>query len=39
MAFAEPATLHALLAKFAEAIITYMRYQADSGAQTIQVSP
>lgn len=37
MAFAAPEVLHALLEKLAEATVTYMRYQADNGAQVIQI--
>lgn len=37
MAFSEPAVLHKLLAKLAEAIATYIRYQIDSGAQVVQM--
>ena len=37
MAFSEPAVLHALLEKIADAIAIYVRYQIDSGAQVIQM--
>jgi uroporphyrinogen decarboxylase len=37
MAFSEPAMLHQLLSKFAEAIATYVRYQIDCGAQVVQM--
>jgi uroporphyrinogen decarboxylase len=37
MAFAEPAMLHALLGKIADAIATYVRFQIDSGAQVVQL--
>ena len=33
MAFHNPEILHALLDKLAEAVLTYVRYQADCGAQ------
>lgn len=37
MAFSEPAMLHQLLAKIADAIAVYARYQIDSGAQVVQM--
>lgn len=37
MAFSDPAILHQLLAKLADAIAVYARYQIDSGAQVIQM--
>lgn len=37
MAFSEPAMLHQFLAKLADAIAVYVRYQIDSGAQVIQM--
>jgi uroporphyrinogen decarboxylase len=37
MAFAEPATLQRLLDKLAATIITYLRFQIESGAQVIQL--
>ena len=37
MAFSEPATLHQLLGKLADAIAIYVRYQIDSGAQVVQM--
>lgn len=37
MAFSEPAMLHQLLNKLADAIATYIRYQIDSGAQVVQM--
>ena len=37
MAFSEPAMLHSLLAKLADAIAVYMRYQIDRGAQVVQM--
>ncbi|MBD2774350.1 uroporphyrinogen decarboxylase [Iningainema tapete] len=37
MAFSDPAILHQLLSKFAEAIATYVRYQIDCGAQVVQM--
>ncbi|AFY49708.1 uroporphyrinogen decarboxylase [Nostoc sp. PCC 7524] len=37
MAFSEPAVLHQLLAKLADAIAVYARYQIDSGAQVVQM--
>lgn len=37
MAFTEPAMLHQFLAKLADAIAIYVRYQIDSGAQIVQI--
>lgn len=37
MAFSEPAMLHKLLGKIADAIAIYVRYQIDSGAQIVQL--
>lgn len=37
MAFSEPAILHQLLGKLADAIAIYVRYQIDSGAQVVQL--
>ncbi len=37
MAFSEPKILHQLLAKLADAIAVYTRYQIDSGAQVVQM--
>jgi uroporphyrinogen decarboxylase len=37
MAFSDPALLHALLSKIADAIALYVRYQIDSGAQVVQL--
>ncbi len=37
MAFSEPAVLHQLLTKLADAIAVYVRYQIDSGAQVVQM--
>ena len=37
MAFDEPATYHALLTSITDSVITYVRYQADSGAQVVQI--
>lgn len=37
MAFSEPTLLHAFLAKLADAIAVYVRYQIDSGAQVVQM--
>jgi uroporphyrinogen decarboxylase len=37
MAFTEPAILHQLLTKLAEAIASYVRYQIDCGAQVVQM--
>ncbi|KAJ7298001.1 hypothetical protein O6H91_Y023100 [Diphasiastrum complanatum] len=37
LAFGTPRVLHGLLQKLAKAITTYVRYQADSGAQAVQI--
>lgn len=37
MAFSDPAILHQLLGKLADAIAVYARYQIDSGAQVVQM--
>ncbi len=37
MAFTEPAMLHQLLGKLADAIAIYVRYQIDAGAQVVQM--
>ena len=37
MAFSEPAMLHQLLSKLADAIAVYIRYQIDCGAQVVQL--
>lgn len=37
MAFSAPEVLHALNTKLAESVIDYVRYQADSGAQAVQI--
>lgn len=37
MAFAAPKILHSLLQKLAESVIVYVRYQADNGAQAVQI--
>ena len=37
MAFSDPTMLHQLLAKLADAIAVYMRYQIDCGAQVVQM--
>ena len=37
MAFSDPKILHQLLAKLADAIAIYVRYQIDSGAQVVQM--
>lgn len=37
MAFSDPTMLHQLLAKLADAIATYTRYQIDCGAQVVQM--
>ena len=37
MAFSDPAMLHQLLSKIADAIAVYVRYQIDSGAQIVQL--
>lgn len=35
--FSQPAVMHALLDKLADNLIDYVRYQADAGAQTVQI--
>lgn len=37
MAFSEPAMLHQLLGKIADAIAVYVRYQIENGAQVVQM--
>ncbi|MEW5297938.1 MAG: hypothetical protein WDW36_001113 [Sanguina aurantia] len=37
MAFSEPEVLHALLSKLADNLADYVRYQADSGADVVQI--
>ncbi|KAI4384577.1 hypothetical protein MLD38_002708 [Melastoma candidum] len=37
LAFSQPKVLHALLAKFASSMATYIKYQADNGAQAVQI--
>ncbi len=37
MAFDEPEIYHALMEKLTDAVITYTRYQIDSGAQVVQI--
>jgi uroporphyrinogen decarboxylase len=37
MAFAQPEILHALLGKMADSVADYVRYQADAGAQAVQI--
>ncbi|HBE20294.1 MAG TPA: uroporphyrinogen decarboxylase [Cyanobacteria bacterium UBA11149] len=37
MAFSQPAMLHQLLGKIADAIALYVRYQIDNGAQVVQM--
>jgi len=37
MAFTQPEVLHALLAKLADGMIDYLCYQADSGAECVQI--
>ncbi|CAN4097581.1 unnamed protein product [Withania somnifera] len=37
LAFAEPKVLHLLLQKFATSMAKYIRYQADNGAQAVQI--
>ncbi|BAZ17448.1 uroporphyrinogen decarboxylase [Calothrix sp. NIES-4071] len=37
MAFSDPTILHQLLAKLADSIATYVRYQIDCGAQVVQM--
>lgn len=35
--FSDPTVLHALLQKLADAVVTYIKYQADAGAQVVQI--
>lgn len=35
--FTDPAVLHGLLQKLADAVVTYIKYQADAGAQVVQI--
>ena len=37
LAFSQPAVLHALLDKLCDGITDYVRYQADAGAQVVQI--
>lgn len=37
MTFESPEILHSLLQKLAESVIIYIRYQADCGAQAVQI--
>ncbi|XP_012091177.1 uroporphyrinogen decarboxylase isoform X1 [Jatropha curcas] len=37
MAFSQPEVLHALLQKFATSMAKYIQYQADNGAQAVQI--
>ncbi|CAH9069023.1 unnamed protein product [Cuscuta epithymum] len=37
LAFSQPKVLHTLLQKFATSMAKYIRYQADSGAQAVQI--
>ncbi|XP_078444969.1 uroporphyrinogen decarboxylase [Wolffia australiana] len=37
LAFSQPKVLHALLAKFADSMARYVQYQADHGAQAVQI--
>ena len=37
MAFDEPEIYHALMEKLTDAVITYTRYQIESGAQVVQI--
>jgi uroporphyrinogen decarboxylase len=37
MAFSEPAALHALLDRLASTVISYLRFQIESGAQVVQL--
>eukprot|EP00891_Asterochloris_glomerata_P003592 jgi/Astpho2/3592/Aster-06889 len=37
MCFHEPAIMHALLSKLADNVADYVRYQADAGAQVVQI--
>ena len=35
--FSQPDVLHGLLQKLADAVVTYIKYQADNGAQAVQI--
>lgn len=35
--FTQPEVLHGLLHKLADAVVTYIKYQADAGAQSVQI--
>jgi len=35
--YTEPIVLHGLLQKLADAVVDYIKYQADAGAQTVQI--
>lgn len=35
--YTEPTVLHGLLQKLADAVVDYIKYQADAGAQTVQI--
>ncbi|GAB2299397.1 hypothetical protein Dimus_033467 [Dionaea muscipula] len=37
LAFSEPEVLHSLLKKFAVSMVSYIKYQADNGAQAVQI--
>lgn len=37
LAFSQPKVLHALLQKFASSMANYVKYQADNGAQAVQI--
>ncbi|XP_042503405.1 uroporphyrinogen decarboxylase-like [Macadamia integrifolia] len=37
LAFSQPEVLHALLQKFAVSMVNYIQYQADKGAQAVQI--
>lgn len=37
LAFSQPKVLHALLQKFTTSMVKYIRYQADNGAQAVQI--
>ncbi|KAM0001629.1 putative uroporphyrinogen decarboxylase [Helianthus debilis subsp. tardiflorus] len=37
LAFSQPKVLHALLEKFTTSMATYIKYQADNGAQAVQI--
>jgi uroporphyrinogen decarboxylase len=37
MAFNEPEVYHALLSSITDSVIEYVKYQADSGAQAVQI--